>query len=289
MFRPNLISIIIPCYNAANFILDTLQSILSQKNVEFELIIIDDGSTDNSEQLIKSLMDNRIYYYFQANSGVSSARNAGLEKAKGIYIVFFDADDLMSEDFLSSRKQVLEGNLQFDFVCGKVEKFNEKGIIEGFFKGPGATNLNEEILLYQKDVITCPSNFMFRSKFLRKNGIEFNCNLSSTADRYFLLVCRSVGQNFYDSTIPCLYYRVNSDSMSNNFSKFLVRDNELFYNEIKKNNLIPAKIKNKSLSFGYFILSAANYKINNYYFAIKFSIIAFFYGPVEFMKKVLNR
>lgn len=87
------ISIIIPCYNGSEFILDTLQTILIQSEKEIEVIVVDDGSTDNSASVIKSLDDTRVKYVFQNNQGVSAARNNGLKLAQGNYIVFFDADD----------------------------------------------------------------------------------------------------------------------------------------------------------------------------------------------------
>src|ERR1041385_3598936 len=98
-----LISIIIPCYNAANYIGETLNSILQQDQENFEVIVIDDGSTDESKQRIESFNDKRIIYKYQNNQGVSAARNKGMNFAKGAYIVFFDADDMMTSNFLSAR------------------------------------------------------------------------------------------------------------------------------------------------------------------------------------------
>ena len=85
-----LVSIIIPFYNAEKFISETLRSVLSQSNVLFEIIAVDDGSTDLSKVIIESFKDDRIQYYFQENKGVSSARNAGLSYAKGEYVIFFE-------------------------------------------------------------------------------------------------------------------------------------------------------------------------------------------------------
>lgn len=99
-----MISVIIPCYNAASFIKETLESIFGQEGVQFEVIVIDDGSTDASASIIKQF-NGRLCYEYQQNRGVSAARNKGLQISNGDYVVFFDADDKMSKNFLLARKK----------------------------------------------------------------------------------------------------------------------------------------------------------------------------------------
>lgn len=91
------ISVIIPLYNKESAIENTVSSVLKQTYKNFELIISDDGSTDNSSSIIKrmALDDKRIKYFYKSNGGVSSARNYGLSKAVGDWVVFIDADDEM--------------------------------------------------------------------------------------------------------------------------------------------------------------------------------------------------
>lgn len=93
----NLISIVIPCYNQAEWLNESLLSVFNQTYSNWECIIINDGSTDKSEEIAKVWVnkDSRFRYYYQKNKGVSAARNFGLEKAKGNYIQFLDADDVI--------------------------------------------------------------------------------------------------------------------------------------------------------------------------------------------------
>jgi len=103
----NLISVIMPCYNAQNYIAAAIESVLAQTHQRLELIIINDGSTDASEKVIQEFSDHRIRYFYQNNSGQCIASNFGLKEANGDYIKFFDADDIMNEDHLAAQLERL--------------------------------------------------------------------------------------------------------------------------------------------------------------------------------------
>lgn len=93
-----MISVIVPIYNAEKCIKKCIESILNQTKKELEIILINDGSTDNTEKVIKSYKDSRIKYYKNKNQGIGKTRNFGIEKASGEYIMFLDSDDYMSEN-----------------------------------------------------------------------------------------------------------------------------------------------------------------------------------------------
>ena len=88
-----MFSVIIPAYNAEKFIARAVKSVLDQNYSDFELIILDDGSTDGTKAQIEQFADNRIRYIYEENGGVSAARNKGIIESKGQYICFLDADD----------------------------------------------------------------------------------------------------------------------------------------------------------------------------------------------------
>lgn len=108
---PPLISVIVPCYNQAKYLPYTLQCILNQTHTSWECIIVNDGSTDNSHEIAASWpqKDARFIYIHQENKGLSAARNAGLKIAKGEYIQFLDADDLLAIDKFSASIKHAEG------------------------------------------------------------------------------------------------------------------------------------------------------------------------------------
>lgn len=284
MYLP-LISIIIPCYNGSEFILETLHSIVSQSEKRFEIIVIDDGSTDNSASIIKSFNANLVNYVFQKNQGVSVARNNGLILAQGDYVVFFDADDKMSEDFLKVRVNYLIDNVHLDFVCGEVDKFSSDKSLDGYYRGTSSEAINE-VLLYNQEVVTCPSNYMFKKSFLNNHNLLFNTRLSSTADKYFIVNCSSYGKSELVKNKGKLLYRVSINSMSHKLSQALIEDNVKYYNELCVNKLIPANIKNKSLFLGFIILSGSYLKVDRKAKAILYVFKAFIVSPINFLKWV---
>ena len=114
----NLISVIIPTYNRAHLIKRSATSVLNQTYVNLELIIVDDGSTDNTEDVVKSIGDNRIIYIKQQNQGACAARNNGITHAQGDYIAFQDSDDVWHENKLEKQLNTLKQKNADMVVCG---------------------------------------------------------------------------------------------------------------------------------------------------------------------------
>lgn len=101
-------SIVIPVFNKEKFVATTLKSVLAQTYIDYEIIIINDGSTDTSEAVITAFKDNRIRYFFKENHGVAIARNFGIDKATGDYICFLDADDYWFPAFLETMNHYIQ-------------------------------------------------------------------------------------------------------------------------------------------------------------------------------------
>ena len=99
-----LVSVIIPVYNKRRFIKETIDSVVNQSYQNLEIIVVNDGSTDDSLDIVNTFKDSRMYIFSQPNSGVEHARNFGFSKSVGSFVTFHDADDLMSHDRL--KKQI---------------------------------------------------------------------------------------------------------------------------------------------------------------------------------------
>lgn len=261
-----LISIIIPCYNASKFIKETLTSILAQDIHDIEVVIIDDGSTDNTQELVAGISE-KVKYHYQTNKGVSYSRNMGLSLSRGKYVIFFDADDLMSKTFLRERIIILENNYSIDFVCGKVCFIDEIGNEMNQIKRNGySNNMLIDVLNYNINITTCPSNYLIRKEFLDKHSIRFNQNLSSMADKLFLCKLSYHGNGLQINTDSSqLLYRQHANNMSGNknYSK-LVYECEGYVKEIKKVDYFDINIPNVNdfLKINYFLLFKSFLKIN---------------------------
>ena len=130
----DMISIIIPAYNAADYLAQTIESVLNQTYSDFELILIDDGSTDRTREIIKDYQckDARIKYFYKENGGVSSARNLGLQKATGDFVSFLDSDDLWDRRFLES---MYHHEVSRPFWSGRrIEGEVEGRFVSGFYR-----------------------------------------------------------------------------------------------------------------------------------------------------------
>jgi teichuronic acid biosynthesis glycosyltransferase TuaG len=279
--QSELVSIVIPAYNSASFIEETIQSIYNQTYHNWEIIIINDGSTDKTGEIISRISDIRVKLINQRNAGVAEARNKGLSYAKGEFVVFFDADDLMSEDFLITRINTLKSDLTVGYCGGLVQTF--PGKIKT--RKAVASDPENEILFFNKAFVTVPSNYIFRKEILINNGIIFNKELSSSADRFFILEVSKVtkGKNISDLTGKLLY-RVTSQSMSNKVTPGLIIDNEKFYYELKRKNLLPFGKKHKFKSFYFLSLAKGFGLVKSWKRVLKYLAMSFINDPVFFSK-----
>lgn len=127
-----LVSIIIPAYNYAHYLPFTIDSVVEQSLSDWECLIIDDGSTDNTKDVAEkyTVADRRIKYFYKANGGLSSARNYGLQMAKGKYVIFLDADDMLEKNNLKHLSEFLENQNGNNAVFGKFIKFYDDGTSE---------------------------------------------------------------------------------------------------------------------------------------------------------------
>jgi len=122
-----LVSVIIPTYNSAKYIEEALESVFKQTLQDFEIIVVDDGSTDGTGEILKDYSD-RIKYIFQKNSGPASARNKGIKIARGEYIAFLDADDLWMPTKLEKQVAMFDKNKNLGMVTTGACSFDEKGV-----------------------------------------------------------------------------------------------------------------------------------------------------------------
>jgi glycosyltransferase involved in cell wall biosynthesis len=178
-------SIIIPLYNKEHYILNALNSVVNQNFTDFEVIIIDDGSTDNSLDIVSNIEDNRIRIFKQENRGAAFTRNRGIEKSKGEYIALIDADDYWYPNHLSELKKLIKTFPNEGLYCNNYEisysnNFTHKAIFNFEYKKHCV--IIDDYFKYS--IINCiawTSSVCFtKEKFNALNG--FNTNLEIAED-----------------------------------------------------------------------------------------------------------
>lgn len=127
-----LVSVVVPCYNDYKYIHEAINSINNQTHKNVEIIIVDDGSNMVTKNVLKELKQDNITILYQENSGPSTARNKGIKKAKGEYILTLDADDYFDANFISKALNYLIANSETGLISCWINVFNERGIVETF-------------------------------------------------------------------------------------------------------------------------------------------------------------
>jgi glycosyltransferase involved in cell wall biosynthesis len=129
-----LVSVIMPAYNAQKFITEAVQSVLNQTYRNFELVVVDDGSTDGTKNIVFSFKDERIKYFYHENSGLAATHNTGIKNSKGLFLVKLDSDDMMTADFIAAHLAEFEKHPDVDLVycddCLIEENSNPIRVIE---------------------------------------------------------------------------------------------------------------------------------------------------------------
>lgn len=187
--EPN-VSVIIPCYNAADTIVNTLNSLERQKFKDFEAIVINDGSTDNLDEIISeytATSNITIHYIKQDNCGVSVARNTGLDNAKGEYIVFLDADDIYHCNFISALYQTLK-DLNVDTAYCLFSRDIKKMSIEEDNPANSVERLSANEVMLNFMYKTMPMGFwtfIYKKAILDNFNIRFTQNIKYGEDLEF--------------------------------------------------------------------------------------------------------
>lgn len=201
-----LVSIIVPCYNQAQYLNEALQSVLDQSYQNWECIIVNDGSPDDTDEVAKKWIkiDSRFFYVKKENGGLGSARNAGITQAVGEFILPLDADDKIATNYIKNAVKSFDKDASLKVVYCKAEKFGEEG---------GLWNLPQFSIydLAHHNMIFCSA--LFRKKdWQLVGGYDVNMIYGLEDWEFWIAILKNEGN------VKCLdevgfYYRIKSDSM----------------------------------------------------------------------------
>ncbi|MDV7187446.1 glycosyltransferase family 2 protein [Lutibacter sp. TH_r2] len=213
-----LVSIIIPTYNRSNLIIETLESIYVQTYTNWECIIVDDGSTDNTNTLLENYCkkDSRFKFYVRPkkrNKGANACRNYGYEKSKGDFINWFDSDDIMMPSKLELQViQLLKSPLYFTVCQTLVFEENRKNILGLRKKSIYSKDFFNDFI--SNDIKWLTQAPLIKRSFLLKNNLSFDETLSQSQERdFFIRVLDKVDNYLYDES-PLVLFRKHSESIS---------------------------------------------------------------------------
>jgi glycosyltransferase involved in cell wall biosynthesis len=221
-----VISVVIPAYNMGKWLDDAIKSVLAQTFQEWELLIVNDGSTDNTLALAHSYNDCRIHVIDQANAGVSAARNAGITAACGDYLYFMDADDVMLPENLALKLQAIQ-ELDVDWVFADIEACDHLLRRTGKVLRGTDEDVLRTLLLQDKPAVPLSCGNILAHKHCFGQGLRFDERLSNAADQDLTM---QLAAKFKYAHIPgaLTLYRNVPCSMSKDIERFQKDHLQLF-------------------------------------------------------------
>lgn len=278
------ISIIMPVYNSEKYLESSINSILNQCGKKEELIVIDDGSTDNSEIICRKYINNSSFKYIKkVNGGVSSARNLGIEQAKGKYITFIDSDDIMRDNVIKEYKRIINDNNYEMIIAGFNEMYVNKLIQKSNFNTKEFSKQNLQKAFFEDNSIGgFVWNKLYSLNIIKSNNIKFDEEINICEDMLFNMNYLKYIEKALITNIVVVDYRIRKNSAARKMTHDKI--NRLYYcfDQIEK------IIDSSNESYKYFKISLLYRYINkiekkkfNYdYYSLIFS------KNISFKKKI---
>ena len=268
------VSIVTCTYNRAHLIGETIASVLAQTWSDFEFIIIDDGSDDQTEAVVHTFADSRIKYSTHSHTGghLSLLRNLAHTKCTGEYIAYVDSDDLWEKDKLEIQIKAMEKNVSVGFSFTDIDTFNEAGILQkSLYKRTGDFTGSVFLQMLENKLIICHTTLVIRISCLEKIGPMDESMHSGDHDRVFYL------SRYFDAYViyrPLVHVRKHSQNSTGNpsLSLRLLEEHHKTLSKLLNEGLVSKEAHERayahtSYSFGVQLLSIKNYRTAREYFS----------------------
>lgn len=206
-----MVSIIVPIFNSEKWLNECLNSIARQSYSDFEVLMVDDGSKDISASICQSYVrkDNRFHYFFQDNAGVSVARNTGIEKAKGEFVCFVDADDYIDEHFLESLLKIIDNHDAAICDLTRDDRLGEEGNV----KDESPRKLIRDVIFerIKHPGLYC---YLYKASIINSYGIRFTEGCIKNEDtEFYIRYLAACDNRIAITSYVGYYYRPNSSSV----------------------------------------------------------------------------
>ena len=224
-----LLTVVVPAYNVANYIQKTLLSLINQRSIPIEIIVVDDGSTDDTSVIATKLFDEKGFksgrVIRQPNAGVAAARNRGLAEAKGTYVYFLDADDYVDPNFSNEVGLSITRSPKADVLCWAFDTVDENGKRIKSYEGSypifsrdltGMDTLRE--ILINKCMWIWTGSAAYRRSFLEKNGLQYSRGCTNGEDQEFTFKALAHAKQVVFLAKVLSYYVQRRGSITNSFN-----------------------------------------------------------------------
>ncbi|WP_375512534.1 glycosyltransferase family 2 protein [uncultured Nostoc sp.] len=259
---PN-VSVIIPTFQRADLVSETIESVLAQTYTDYEIIVVNDGSTDNTREVLAKFKD-KITVIDQENKGLATARNTGIMASQGQYIAFVDDDDLWIPNKLEKQIPCFESNPNIGLVYSNIVFFDDNCVFTSKIwpKGSHPPGVLKSWMLFMVDYIPVPT-VVVRRECLDKVGL-FDQTLTSCEDYdLWLRIIEKFSVHFLNKTVA--FYRQSVNSMSTNKERMLVNEIRVKEKAFSRNLILkklPLKLLDQSFYSKY--LTLAHFYIHHY-------------------------
>lgn len=249
-----LVSVIMPAYNAEKYIGDAIESVLNQTYQNYELIIIEDSSSDKTWEVITKYKDNlKIRYYKNnENKGIAYSTNMGIEMAKGKYIALLDDDDIATPNRLQLQVTYMESHRSVDILGGRTKIIDERGNIIRASSIPRYNSQYIKAVLNFRCMDFRNGTTMIRKAFIDKNELKYEENCQGMQDFEFFVRCSKLGEITTIEDFLLLYRVHNNNETKRRFEE---------YSDARRKKY--AEIQRKSLCLSGFVLSEEQYCVIN--------------------------
>ncbi|MCK5542564.1 MAG: glycosyltransferase [Desulfobacterales bacterium] len=271
-----IVSVVIPTYNRKNIIVRAIESVLNQTYKNYEIIIVDDGSTDGTVDYIKNNYNFKIKCISQKNMGASSARNKGISEAKGKYVAFLDSDDEWINSKLTTQVAFLEKNPEIALLCGRTYKSDDIKKVNSPLTKKIVGNLFNT--LYSHSFVSTPTVIVKKDVLDQVGGFDTNYKSAEDFDLWL-----KITKNYQCAFLPGLIAIVNrgEDNLSTDKITLHLHAVTILESHYDK-KLIPRRVYKKAISDSYIALGRNHLKSGQISQARKSFISSFKIYPIRF-------